>query len=171
MGGDRSSMVQVGDRTFAPGDQDLGVSVAQIFSPPYLFADAAGALKDRPVILGAPDEVRYRQAVRFRVERGTTVGKVTMFRTGSATHELHNDYRLVMLSFTQEGSHITVNMPSKPAQAIAGDYMLFVVDQNGTPSMSKHVRLKLDRTPPVAPDLTPPAASSRVSLFSAALRR
>jgi hypothetical protein len=171
MGGDRSSMVQAGDRTFTPGDQDLGVSVAQIFSPPYLFSDAAGTRKARPVILGAPDEVRYRQAVRFRVEGGTTVTKVTMFRTGSATHELHNDYRLVVLNFKQEGSHLTVDMPFKPAQAIAGDYMLFVIDQNGTPSMSKHMRLLLDRNRPVAPELTPPTPSSRVSLFTAALRR
>jgi hypothetical protein len=171
MGGDRSSMVQVGDRAFTPGDQDLGVSVAQIFSPPYLFADAAGAFKERPVIHGAPDEVRYRQVVRMRVDRGTTVGKVTMFRTGSVTHELHNDYRLLILNFTQEGSHLTVDMPFRPAQAIAGDYMLFVVDDNGTPSMSKHVRLKLDRSAPVAPDVTPPTPSSRVSLFTAALRR
>ena len=94
-----------------------------------------------------------------------------MFRTGSVTHELHNDYRLLILNFTQEGSHLTVDMPFKPAQAIAGDYMLFVVDEHGTPSMSKHIRLKLERTAPEAPDLTPPAPSSRVSLFSAALRR
>lgn len=171
MGGDRSSMVQAGDRTFTPGDQDLGVSVAQIFSPPYLFADAAGAKKARPVILGAPDEVRYRQAVRLRVGRDTNVMKVTMFRTGSVTHELHNDYRLIVLNFRQEGSHITVDMPFKPAQAIAGDYMLFVIDQNGTPSMSKHIRLKLDRTAPEAPDLEPPAPSSRVTLFTAAMRQ
>ena len=171
MGGDRSSMVQVGDRTFTPGDQDLGVSVAQIFSPPYLFADAAGAFKERPVIHGAPDEVRYRQVVRMRVDHGTTVSKVTMFRTGSVTHELHNDYRLLILNFRQTGSHLTVDMPYKPAQAIAGDYMLFVVDDKGTPSMSKHVRLKLDRTAPVAPDVTPPTPSSRVSLFTAAMRR
>lgn len=171
MGGDRTSMVQVGDRTFAPGDQDLGVSVAQIFSPPYLFADAMGTLKQRPVIHGAPDEVRYRQTVRFRVDHGTTVGKVTMFRTGSVTHELHNDYRLVILNFKQEGSHVTVDMPWKPAQAIAGDYMLFVVDENGTPSMSKHLRLKLDRAQPEAPDLSVPAPSSRVGLFAAALRQ
>jgi hypothetical protein len=122
------------------------------------------------VEFGRPGQVRLI-GDRMRVDRGTTVGKVTMFRTGSVTHELHNDYRLLILNFTQEGSHLTVDMPFRPAQAIAGDYMLFVVDDNGTPSMSKHVRLKLDRSAPVAPDVTPPTPSSRVSLFTAALRR
>jgi len=142
MGGDRSSMVQAGDRTFSPGDQDLGVSVAQVFSPPYLFADAEGTLKPRPVIeKGAPDEVAYMQQLKIKVS--TTIKTVSMFRTGSVTHELHNDYRLVMLNFKNEGSHIIIDMPFKPAQAIPGDYMLFVVDQKGTPSQAKHVRLKL----------------------------
>jgi galactose oxidase len=142
MGGDRSSMVQTGDRTFSPGDQDLGVSVAQVFSPPYLFADAAGTLKPRPVMeKGAPDEVRYKQQLKIKVS--TNIKTVSMFRTGSVTHELHNDYRLVMLNFKNQGSHVIVDMPFKPAQAIPGDYMLFVVDENGTPSQAKHVRLKL----------------------------
>jgi len=142
MGGDRSSMVQVGDRSFSPGDPDLGVSVAQVFSPPYLFADADGTLKSRPVMeKGAPDEVNYKQKLKIKVNRD--IKTVSMFRTGSVTHELHNDYRLVMLNFKNQGSHIIVDMPFKPAQAIPGDYMLFIVDNAGTPSKAKHVRLKL----------------------------
>jgi len=171
MGGDRSSMVQAGDRAFSPGDPDLGVSVAQIYSPPYLFADPEGSPRTRPAIFGSPDEVRYRQVVRIRVPRNTNISKVTMFRTGSVTHELHNDYRHITLNFAQNGSHLEVDMPYKPAQAIAGDYMLFVIDDAGTPSMSKHVRLMLDREPLVRPALTAPSPTARVSTFSAVLSR
>ena len=39
---------------------------------------------------------------------------------------------------------INVTMPTKPVQAKPGDYMLFVVNQAGTPSMAKHVRLGVD---------------------------
>jgi hypothetical protein len=141
MGGDRSAMVQLGDRTFSPGDTDLGVSVAQVFSPPYLFADADGNPKPRPVIeRGAPDEAVYKQVLKLTVR--SKLKTVSMFRTGSVTHELHNDNRLVMLNFKQSGTQVTVDMPFKPAQAVAGDYMLFVVDESGTPSRGKHVRLK-----------------------------
>jgi hypothetical protein len=142
MGGDRSSMVQEGDRTFSPGDQDLGVSSAQKFQPPYLFADADGTLATRPAIVGsAPNLVTYKQQLRLRVSG--RISKVTMFRTGSKTHQLHNDNRLVMLNFRQTGNQLRIDMPWKPAQAIAGDYMLFLVNDAGTPSIGKHVRLQL----------------------------
>jgi hypothetical protein len=71
------------------------------------------------------------------------ISKVTMFRTGSKTHQLHNDNRLVILNFEQKGNHVHVDMPYRPAQAIAGDYMLFLVNDAGTPSIGKHVRLRL----------------------------
>lgn len=142
MGGDRTSMVQAGDRQFSPGDQDIGVSSAQKFQPPYLFADAAGTLAVRPAIVqNAPSLVTYRQQLRLRVSGN--IGKVTMFRTGSKTHQLHNDNRLVMLNFRQVGNQVFVDMPYKPAQAIAGDYMLFLVNTAGTPSIGRHIRLRL----------------------------
>lgn len=143
MGGDRSSMVQAGDRTFSPGDQDLGVSSAQKFQPPYLFSDAAGTLAVRPAITDKkmPNIVTYKQ--KFKLKVSGNISKVTMFRTGSKTHQLHNDNRLVFLNFEQHGNHIDVDMPYKPAQAIAGDYMLFVVNDAGTPSIGRHVRLRL----------------------------
>jgi hypothetical protein len=86
MGGDRSSMVQPGDRTFSPGDGDLGVSSAQKFQPPYLFADAEGTLADRPAIeKGLPHLVTYKQQLKLKISG--KISKVTMFRTGSKTHQ------------------------------------------------------------------------------------
>jgi hypothetical protein len=142
MGGDRASMVREGDRQFSPGDGDIGVSSAQKFQPPYLFADAEGTLAVRPtIVMGAPNLVTYKQRLRLRVSG--TISKVSMFRTGSKTHQLQNDNRLVLLNFQQRGNQLFVDMPHKPAQAIAGDYMLFLVNNAGTPSIAKHVRLQL----------------------------
>jgi hypothetical protein len=145
MGGDRSAMVGVGDRVYSPGDTDLGVSVAQIFSPPYLFADAEGNPKPRPIIEKGPDEVTYRQAITLRVDDASKIKMVSMVRTGSVTHELANDNRLVILHFKNPSARnvLVVDAPHLPAQAIPGDYMLFVVNQAGAPSRGKHVRLKL----------------------------
>ena len=83
----------------------------------------------------------YRQQLKMKVSG--KISKVTMFRTGSKTHQLHNDNRLVILNFRQKGNHIDVDMPHRPAQAIAGDYMLFLVNDAGTPSIARHVRLHL----------------------------
>ena len=35
--------------------------------------------------------------------------------------------------------------PIKPVQAKPGDYMLFIVNDKGVPSMAKHVRLGVDK--------------------------
>ena len=37
---------------------------------------------------------------------------------------------------------IEVTAPTKPVQAKPGDYMLFIVNQKGTPSIAKHVRVE-----------------------------
>lgn len=145
MAGDRTLMVGLGDRVYSPGDQDLGVSTAQLFMPPYLFADAAGTRKPRPVIVRGPDHATYKQTISLQVNDAASIKMVTMVRTGSVTHQLANDNRLVILNFKRSGNSNTlvVDAPYRPAQAIPGDYMLFVIDNNGTPSASKHVRLHL----------------------------
>ena len=81
MAGDRTAMVSRGDRRFAPGDQDLGVSVAQVFNPPYLFADAEGDRKPRPVIQSAPDRITYNQQLRILVDDASKIKKVSILRT------------------------------------------------------------------------------------------
>ena len=143
MAGDRTAMVALGDRRFTPGDQDLGVSVAQIFTPPYMFADAEGTLKSRPIIQFAPDEITYNQELRIQVGDASRIKKVSLVRTGAVTHELANDNRVVILNLRRgKGfNEIVIDTPARPAQAIPGDQMLFVVDVDGTPSKAKHVRL------------------------------
>ncbi len=81
----------------------------------------------------------------MRVSDPASIKTVSMVRTGSVTHQLANDNRVVILHFKNPGKddRLIVDMPRVPAQAIPGDYMLFVVDRAGTPSIAKHVRLRL----------------------------
>jgi hypothetical protein len=143
MAGDRVAMVAAGDRRYTPGDQDLGVSVAQIFTPPYMFADAEGTLKPRPTIQFAPDKITYGQQLRIQVGDASRIRTVSIVRTGAVTHQLANDNRVVILNWKRGSgfNEIVIDTPARPAQSIPGDHMLFVVDQDGTPSRAKHVRL------------------------------
>jgi hypothetical protein len=143
MAGDRTAMVALGDRRFTPGDQDLGVSVAQIFNPPYVFADAEGNRKPRPIIQSAPDRITYNQQLRILVDDAAKIKKVSILRTGAITHELNNDNRVVFLNFRvgKGNNELLIDTPARPAQAIPGDHMMFIINQDGTPSVSKHVRL------------------------------
>jgi hypothetical protein len=144
-----STQVPREDRMFSPGDADLGVSTAQQYWPPYLYADAEGTLRQRPVIEKGPDRIGYGQTIELRVDDATKIEKVSLVRTGFVTHTLALDNRLVMLSFDKRqlrgqagpAKSIFVRMPKFAHQATPGDYMLFVVNDEGTPSMAKHVRL------------------------------
>jgi galactose oxidase len=61
------------------------------------------------------------------------------------THTLNTDNRVVFLNFRKVsifGFHVLlIDAPFRGAQAIPGDYMLFVVNEHGTPAVAKHVRL------------------------------
>ncbi len=131
------------------GDPDLGVDTAEIYRPSYLFNDN-GSLAIRPVITKAPDEIRYGKAFKINVAEGTSIKSVAIVRTGLPTHSQYANIRYIKLAFTpndpQEGpsgtNRLTVHAPAVPAQAVPGDYMLFVIDENGVPSVAKHLRVR-----------------------------
>ena len=95
----------------------------------------------------APDEVHYRKDFHIEVAEGTRIKSVALIRTGLPTHSQSANIRYIKLAFTQDvrKGKLTVTAPAVPAQAIPGDYMLFVVDKNGVPSMAKHVRVPIMR--------------------------
>jgi hypothetical protein len=95
------------------------------------------------VIEQAPQRLTYKQAFSVKVDNAAAIKTVSIYRTGFVTHALHTDNRLVMLNFKQpgNGNNLVVDAPHLPAQAVPGDYMLFVVNQDGTPSVAKRIRL------------------------------
>jgi len=135
--------VPVGDRVAPFGDADLGVDTAEIYYPAYLFNND-GSLAARPVIEEAPDEVKYGKDFHIEVEKGTRIKTVALIRTGLPTHSQSANIRYIKLAFEQDArkGELTVHAPVVPAQAIPGDYMLFVVDKAGVPSVGKQVRLE-----------------------------
>ena len=64
------------------------------------------------------------------------------------------DQRFVPLSFTQTAGGLTVQAPANANLAPSGDYLLFIVNANGVPSVAPFIRLPApyqDFTPPSAP--------------------
>ena len=119
---------------------DVTVSTDQfsgeLFSPPYLFKGP------RPVITSAPGALQYGQAFTVQTPDASRVAKVSLVRFGSVTHSANTGQRYVTLSFTQAGSQsLTVTAPANADLATPGNYMLFVVDTNGVPSVAAELRL------------------------------
>ncbi len=113
----------------------------EVFSPPYLF-DADGQPAARPSVFAAPGLATYQQTIEigFRSEHG--VGRVSLIRQSSTTHQINSDQRCIGLAF-EVTSHdrATVSMPPGGGVAPPGYYMLFLVDGRGVPSEAHWLRL------------------------------
>jgi hypothetical protein len=114
----------------------------EIYEPPYLFkSDGSGTLAPRPTIQSAPLQMAWGTAFNVQVQSGTAVSKVALVKTGSATHSFDFDQRYLVPAFTQSGSTVTVQAPANAALAPPGNYLLFVFDAAGVPSVARILRL------------------------------
>jgi hypothetical protein len=131
-----------------PGYPVTNQTNAQIYSPPYLFKGL------RPDITSAPGTVQYGQGFSVGTVTPNSIRKVSLVRLGSQTHAFDQNQRYVPLQFTAGAGGLNVQAPANPNLAPPGYYMLFIVDDNGVPSVSKFVRLPAageDNVPPSAP--------------------
>ena len=121
----------------AGGGGDNGVTdqkSTQIFSPPYLFKGP------RPTITSAPDTVKWGDHITVGTPDGAKIRKVTLIRSGSVTHSFDQNARATPLTFSQKSGGLDVTMPADGNIAPPGYYMLFIVDDQGVPSVASFVR-------------------------------
>jgi galactose oxidase-like protein len=116
---------------------------ANLFCPPYLFT-SSGNMATRPVLAGAPPPVRYGSDFSVCLSQAATISTVSLIRAGAATHGFDQSQRYVPLSFSPQGSlttTMTATAPLDGSYAPPGDYMLFVVNDQGVPSIARWVKL------------------------------
>lgn len=111
---------------------------AEIYSPPYLFKGP------RPVLDTAPATVRYGEAFSVTTPDGASIQKVTWLRLASVTHSLNMSQRGNRLAFTSSVGGLTVTAPTDPRRAPPGNYLLFLLNTHGVPSVGRVVRLVPD---------------------------
>jgi large repetitive protein len=120
----------------APGPHNY--ANAEFYSPAYLFDGDEPA--ERPEITSAPSEIGYDGA--FDVGVSEEIDRVTLVRSGSVTHSFNNDQRFQELDFVATGDRqITVNAPENANDAPPGTYLLFVWNEDGTPSIADLVQI------------------------------
>ncbi len=119
------------DDTTAPTDQFS----AEFYAPPYLFKGP------RPAITSAPASVAIGSQFTVQTPDAARIASVVLMRFGSVTHDINMAQRYVPLTFTAGSGSLTVNAPASSNLATPGNYMLFLVDTNGVPSVSATVRL------------------------------
>jgi len=118
----------------------------EIYYPPYLFT-AAGALAPRPVIGTAPDTLEIGKTFTIDFADASTISRVALVKAGSVTHSWNMEQRYVDLTFNVSGSRLNVQAPARAADATPGNYLMFILDQNGAPSVAKMVRINVAAVP------------------------
>ena len=124
---------------------------AEVFSPPYLFKGA------RPVVTSSPSSITYGQSFSVDTPDATSITAVTLVRLSAVTHAFNMNQRFLRLAFSQTPGGLTVTAPSVANIAPPGDYMLFVLNAAGVPSIAPIVRLDVAAAP------TAPAAPTNLS--------
>lgn len=128
------------------GENDSSKYYADIFCPPYLF-NADGSLATRPVIQASPRHVSFGQTFIVGVNQGANVASMCLVRPAATTHGFDENQRFVPLSYALTalnapgGTYYKVTVPSDSSVVPPGDYLLFVLNAGGTPSVARWVRI------------------------------
>ncbi|MGW2762472.1 galactose oxidase-like domain-containing protein [Streptomyces sp. NPDC001275] len=107
----------------------------EIYTPPYLYRDA------RPSLSGGPRTIARGASGTFASQHAGTIKKVRLIRPSASTHVTDVDQRSIALDFTTSGDKITVTVPKGRNLVQSGWYMLFVDDDQGTPSEAQWVKV------------------------------
>lgn len=115
---------------------------AEVFYPPYLWEpDGSGQFASRPSIESAPGTVALGNKFNLTVGSGDSIARVTLVRNGSVTHSFDAATSFTDLSFIQSGAQLAVTAPKNANAAMPGYWMMFLIDQNGVPSVAKILHL------------------------------
>jgi Domain of unknown function (DUF1929)/Glyoxal oxidase N-terminus/Kelch motif len=108
----------------------------EIFSPPYLFKGS------RPTISGASATAYYGGNITIRTPDAANIQKVTLVRLSSVTHSINQNQSFQQLSFhLGYNSRLIATAPTNRNVCQPGYYMLFILNGNGVPSVSKIIRI------------------------------
>jgi len=109
----------------------------EIFSPPYLFKGP------RPTYNLARTDMHYGVPFTVTTPNAASIRKVTLIRLASSTHAFDMGQRLNTLVYqvAADGQSLTVTPPASGRIAPPGPYQLFILNQNGVPSVAQTILL------------------------------
>ena len=109
----------------------------EIVTPPYLEGNPS-----RPVISKIPASIQYNSNFQIDTNDANNIAKISLMRISSTTHNNNMDQRCVVLPMIDKTSNsIKVSSPKDGTWAPPGHYMLFLIDNNGTPSIGKFIKV------------------------------
>lgn len=117
------------------GDPNGGSTPNERYLPPYCF-------KPRPAITAAPATIAYGAGFAVTTPTPGAIAEVVLMRSGAVTHGFNQDQRYVGCVITgRTAAAVNVTAPANGTIAPPGWYLLFLLDQDRTPSTATWVRL------------------------------
>ncbi|MFE2039516.1 galactose oxidase-like domain-containing protein [Streptomyces sp. NPDC059477] len=107
----------------------------EIYTPPYLFQGA------QPTLSGGPDTIERGESGTFTSQHASSLESARLIRPSASTHVTDVDQRSIALDMEVSGDEVTVTVPENRNLVQAGWYMLFVTDDQGTPSEAQWVQV------------------------------
>ncbi|WP_344092768.1 N,N-dimethylformamidase beta subunit family domain-containing protein [Microbacterium deminutum] len=127
------------------GLSDAGQYSSQIYSPAYL------SNGPRPTISSATASTSYGGTITVNTPDAAGISAVNLVSLGADTHQADMGQHFVPLNFTAGSSSLSVTSPSGAAIAPPGDYMMFIVNSAGVPSVASMVHINASVTSPGVP--------------------
>ncbi|MEO5617284.1 MAG: galactose oxidase-like domain-containing protein [Candidatus Eisenbacteria bacterium] len=118
---------------------------AEIYCPPYLYG--GDTLAVRPTLLATTGRWRYGAGVTIAVSGDTTIRRACLIHPGSVTHGHDQAQRYVPLTLQSSAvrddgvRQYFLSAPPDSFIAPPGDYLLFVSNSGGVPSIAQWVRV------------------------------
>ncbi len=145
----------------------------EIYQPPYLFTRDSNNLliaATRPTIASVPANISWGGAFTVSTPDADNISQVVLVRPGASTHAFDMDQRLVGMSFSGGSGSLTVTGPPNSKIAPPGYYMLFLINNNGVPSVARFVLLNGSAANPaptvtsISPTTGPAAGGTSVTI-------
>jgi hypothetical protein len=130
-----TSVLMPDGRVLTGGGEGGGGATAEIYSPAYLFKGP------RPTVTSSPPVANYGNAFQVVTPDALDIVSVAALRPAAITHNFDQNQRYLPLEFVADIDSITVTAP--PAEETPpGDYMLFLINSNGVPSVAEFIRFE-----------------------------
>ncbi|WP_055525284.1 kelch motif-containing protein [Streptomyces graminilatus] len=107
----------------------------EIYTPPYLYHNP------QPSLSGGPQTIARGGSGTFTSQQASAVKTARLIRPSASTHVTDTDQRSIALDLKKTKDSITVTVPKNRNLVPSGWYMLFVTDNQGTPSKAQWVKV------------------------------
>lgn len=107
----------------------------EIYTPPYLYHGA------QPSLTGGPQTIRRGASGTFTSKHAASLKTARLIKPSASTHVTDIDQTSIALDMKKSGDKITVTVPKNRSMVESGWYMLFVTDDQGTPSKAQWVKV------------------------------